>query len=151
MEIERKFIVPSLFDLPEPSETIRIVQAYLKADGESVVRVRIAGQKAYLTVKGKSSEDGLQREEFEYEIPVSDAERMLPLCSGGRIEKERLIIMVKKDRWEVDVFYGRHRGLVLAEIELSRPDQHVDLPGWVGREVTGDKRFYNAYLANHDL
>ncbi len=148
MEIERKFLVPDLSLLPKPVRSCRIVQAYLRADREAVVRIRIIDAEAFLAVKGKSDASGCCREEFEYPIPKQDAEAMLSLCLPNRIEKTRLLIEHAGHRWEVDVFAAAHAGLVLAEIELSRVDESFVLPPWVGREVRGDTRYYNAYLIN---
>ncbi|MFC4665381.1 CYTH domain-containing protein [Falsiporphyromonas endometrii] len=151
MEIERKFLIADLQLVPTPSDRSLIKQAYLRADSTCAVRIRIRGDKSYLTIKGASSESGMSREEFEYEIPLSDAERMIKMCPNECIIKERLLIPYKGHTWEVDVFHGRHEGLVLAEVELSDESESVDLPLWVGREVTGDPRYYNSYLINHTI
>ena len=145
-EIERKFLVSG-----EPWRThvgAYYRQGYLTTDPERTVRVRIAGEQGVLTIKGKSS--GAVRAEFEYPIPLADAEYLLEnLCPKPQIEKLRYRIAHAGLTWEVDVFRGENYGLVIAEVEIESADQAVELPPWVGREVTGDKRFFNAYLTEH--
>lgn len=120
-------------------------QGYLSLDPERVVRVRIAGPRAFLTVKGRPS--GISCLEFEYSIPVPDAEAMLAaLALGPLVEKVRHAIPFGGLVWEVDEFFGENRGLVLAEVELEHEGQSFDKPGWIGEEVTGDPRYYNASL-----
>jgi len=146
MEIERKFLVRG-----EPwkgLEGTAFRQGYLTIDPERTVRVRIAGDRGYLTIKGPST--GASREEFEYQIPLADAGRLLDRhCLKPQIEKTRYLVGHAGLTWEVDVFAGQNAGLVIAEVELEAVDQTVDLPDWVGREVTGDQRFFNAYLSRH--
>ncbi len=143
VEIERKFLfdpakVPSL-----PSGHI-IKQGYIPAQG-ATVRVRLKDDKAYLTLKGRAK--ALIRSEFEYEIPTEDAHAMLnELCVPPLIEKRRYEVMYEGHLWELDVFKGENKGLFLAEIELSSPDEHFALPPWVIKEVTDDRRYYNANL-----
>ncbi len=148
IEIERKFLVSGDF-LPDVERKERIVQAYICASAEKTVRVRIKGEKAYLTVKGPSNENGFARCEFEYEIPVGDAEELLKLCTPGFIEKTRHYVPYGDHLFEVDVFYGENEGLVLAELELESENEIFSIPDWIGKEVTGDVRYYNAYLISH--
>jgi CYTH domain-containing protein len=122
-------------------------QGYLSTDKERTVRVRIAGNKAMLTIKGITQ--GASRAEYEYEIPVEDAEELLDLCQRPIIEKWRHEIEHAGMTWEVDEFFGDNQGLVLAEVELDSPDEAFDLPPWVGKEVTDDPRYFNANLVNH--
>lgn len=146
VEIERKFLVKSDF-VPNGESKIEIVQGYLCADPERTVRVRIAGEKAYLTIKGKIV--GISRPEFEYEIPVSDAREMMRLAIWPVIDKVRHLIAVSGKKWEVDVFSGANDGLIIAEVELSHADEVVQLPDWVEKEVSGDPRFHNSCIAQN--
>ena len=109
--------------------------------------MRIAGTKAYITIKGEVR--GISRAEFEYAVPVEDARAMLPLCDGPLVQKTRHLIPHEGHVWEVDVFHGENEGLTVAEIELKDERQEISLPGWVGREVTGDPRYYNSSLSRH--
>lgn len=148
-EIERKFLV-----LSDDFKTLaftqnRIVQGYLNSDPERTVRVRIKGTKGFLTIKGKGNETGTTRLEWEKEIAVSEAELLLPLCEKGVIDKIRYEIKVGKHIYEVDVFAGDNHGLIMAEIELSSEDEMFEKPQWLGEEVTGDNRYYNACLSNN--
>jgi CYTH domain-containing protein len=146
VEIERKFIVTGENWRPSrPGGRIR--QGYLCTNSARSVRVRLCGKDAFLTVKGPSR--GAGRLEFEYPIPAEDARDMLPLCAGGIIEKTRYKISHAGRVWDVDEFHGLNQGLILAEVELESEDAAVELPPWAGEEVTGDKRYYNLYLARH--
>jgi adenylate cyclase len=146
-EIERKFLVKPR-KWAELGEAIRIRQGYLSTTKESVVRVRTFGPKAYLTVKGLTV--GATRDEFEYEIPVADADAMLDrLCARPLIEKTRYRIPYKGLMWEVDEFFGANQGLTVAEVELKSEAESIPLPEWVDREVTGDPKYYNANLIAH--
>lgn len=146
IEIERKFLVHRKLWKPQ-GEGVRIAQGYLSTDPERTVRVRVKGSKGYLTVKGRN--EGISREEFEYEIPLEDAEAMLALCEPSIIEKQRYLEEVVGHVWEIDVFAGENEGLVLAEIELGHETEGFAMPEWLGDEVSGDKRYYNASLAGH--
>ena len=148
LEIERKFLVAEGF---KPSATIffRISQGYLNSSPERTVRVRIKGDKGFLTIKGLSSENGVSRYEWEKEIPVSEAADLLRLCEPGIIDKTRYIIEADGHTFEVDEFHGDNEGLILAEIELSSEDEAFTKPSWLGKEVTGDARYYNSMLMNH--
>jgi CYTH domain-containing protein len=145
VEIERKFIVVG--QPWQAYEGTYYRQGYLTTDPERTVRVRIAGKKAFLTIKGASSVQGAVRTEFEYPLPLADAEQLLEqLCPQPQIEKTRYCIEHAGHTWEVDVFEGENAGLVIAEVEIASVDEVVELPGWVGPEVTGEERYYNAYL-----
>jgi CYTH domain-containing protein len=145
-EIERKFLVRQ-GEWPK-NEGVTYRQGYLSTVKERTVRVRIAGDAAFLTVKGISK--GATRAEFEYDIPVSDAEEMLDhLCEQPLIEKRRYEIEHGGLTWEVDEFFGNNEGLVLAEVELESEDQQFERPPWVGEEVTDDPRYFNANLVEH--
>lgn len=144
-EIERKFIVNGNSYREAASGVRHIVQAYLSREPRATVRVRIADDRAYLTVKGRN--EGAVRDEWEYEIGVGDARDMIERCAEGRIiEKYRYIVIYDGLRWEVDEFAGDLKGLCIAEIELSDPEQKFELPPFVGEEVTGDPRYYNSAL-----
>jgi adenylate cyclase len=147
VEIERKFLTSNA-DWKTGARGIHYRQGYLSLDPARTVRVRIAGDQAYLTIKGASA--GAARAEFEYPIPLVDARLLLDvLCHQPQIEKYRYRIDYAGLTWEVDEFLGENAGLVLAEVELEDPDQPVELPPWVGAEVTGDRRYYNAWLSQH--
>lgn len=142
-EIERKFLVKGEGYKVNSSKSY-YVQGYLVADKIRTVRVRIADNSAFLTIKGKTA--GASRLELEYPIPLSDAEKMLHLCEKPLIEKYRYTLTVNGDIWEVDEFLGENEGLVIAEIELKDENQPFTKPGWLGKEVTGDPRYYNSNL-----
>ncbi len=143
-EIERKFLVVGT-DWQEGATSRPYRQGYLSLDEQRTVRVRTAGEHAYLTVKGPSK--GITRPEFEYEIPLQDAAEMLDaLCHKPLVEKTRYTVRYHGLDWEVDVFDGANKGLVVAEVELPDQDTPVVLPPWIGDEVTGDPRYLNANL-----
>lgn len=144
VEIERKFLVARLPEL-EGAVAEPMVQGYLRADAGGSVRVRITGAGAWLNVKGPG--EGSRRLEFEYPVPSEDAREMLDaLAVGHPVEKVRYRLEHAGYLWEVDVFSGDNDGLVIAEVELDREDESPPLPPWVGEEVTGDPRYYNASL-----
>lgn len=145
VEIERKFTVRADF-CPQGAGT-EMAQGYLSRDPQRTVRVRLAGGRGYLTVKGETR--GMVRAEYEYEIPPSDARAMLALCDPPLVEKTRYVMDAAGRRWEVDVFHGANDGLVVAEVELPSEMAEVTLPAWVEREVTGEKRYYNSSLIVH--
>jgi len=145
-EIERKFLVKGNFKQFACSFT-RIVQGYLSSVPERIVRVRVKGERGFMTVKGVSSLSGMSRFEWEKEIDVKDALELLALCEPGVIDKIRYMVQVGKFTFEVDEFYGDNEGLVIAEIELSSEEELFEIPIWLGKEVTGDKRYYNSKLA----
>ena len=141
-EIERKFLVK---DSWQPQRAgIKIAQGYLSTVPERTVRVRIKGEKGYLTIKGKNV--GVSRAEYEYEIPRQDAEEMLQLAEQPILVKTRYLEQQGEFTWEVDVFAGENQGLVVAEIELPAEDAEFSRPAWLGQEVSGDVRYYNANL-----
>ncbi len=143
IEIERKFLVnKALWQAPDKGCYFQ--QGYLAKDG-CTVRVRIAEDKAYLTIKGMTK--GISRAEFEYEIPLEDAHQLMELCVCPPIEKIRYRVEVGGKIWEVDEFLGRHKGLLLAEIELADENDSFEMPVWAAEEVTGDVRYYNSFLA----
>ena len=147
LEIERKFLV-SHERLPLLPVGVPMIQGYLASGDGATVRCRCAGTQGFLTIKGPSSADGLLREEFEYSIPFDDARRMIETLCGSRVvSKVRHKLMCFGQVWEIDVFEGSHRGLVLAEAELGSADDELILPDWAGREVTADARFRNSSLA----
>ena len=123
----------------------KIAQGYLQHDADKVVRVRVKENQGFLTVKGKN--EGISRLEFEYEIPVSDAEKMLLLCDSGKVEKTRYEIPYMGFVWEVDEFEGENEGLLLAEVEMKSIDENPELPSWILKEVSDDKRYFNSYLS----
>lgn len=145
VEIERKFLVRGDFKSLAISHT-HIVQGYLSSVPERAVRVRIAGDKAFLTIKGNSSANGLTRFEWEKEIDIAEAKELIKLCEPGVIDKTRYLIPVGKHVFEVDEFFGENKGLIVAEIELGSEDEKYEKPEWLGEEVTGDERYYNASL-----
>jgi CYTH domain-containing protein len=147
IEIERKFLVTSTTFLDEFCAKNRIVQGYLSSVPERTVRVRIKGDKGFLTIKGKSSDSGMSRMEWEKEIALEEAEQLLRLCEAGIIDKIRYEIPVGKQLYEVDIFSGENEGLILAEIELESENETFEKPNWLGIEVTNDNRYYNAYLS----
>lgn len=146
-EIERKFLVKDNSFYQMTTKRRHICQAYISDKPEATVRVRVCDDKAWITVKGLNS--GAVRDEWEYAIPVSDAEEMaLRLAGGWSIDKTRHIVMSGGHRWEIDVFHGRHEGLILAEVELENINEKVDLPSFIGKEVTSDPSYYNSVLAS---
>ena len=147
VEIERKFLVAG-DSWRRGAEGIEFRQGYLPTSGATTVRVRSAGPRAWLTIKGPA--EGLRRLEFEYEIPAADAERLLgELCGKPVIEKTRYRLEHAGHTWEIDEFHGANAGLVVAEVELDSEDEEVAKPPWVGREVSGESRYTNAELAKH--
>ena len=149
IEIERKFLVTSTDFINEAFSKHEIAQGYLSSDPERTVRIRIKDEKAYLTIKGKSSENGLSRFEWEKEIDTTAAKKLLLLCEKGVINKTRYNVKSGKHTVEVDVFYGENEGLIMAEIELKSETELFDKPNWLGKEVTNDQCYYNAYLSKN--
>ncbi len=147
-EIERKFLVKDGYKQFAFTNT-RITQGYLSSIPERIVRVRINGDKGYITIKGVSNMSGMSRYEWEKEIPVDEARELLTLCEPGIIDKTRYLVQVGKFTFEVDEFYGENEGLSMAEIELSSEEELFEIPLWLGKEVTGDKRYYNSKLAKN--
>lgn len=143
-EIERKFLVTG-DGWREGAEGALYRQGYLAKDAERTVRVRIAGDQAYLTIKGRTT--GTSRAEYEYEIPLKDAEELLRMCDGPLVEKTRHKVKHAGHTWEVDVFHGDNDGLIMAEVELESEDDEVEMPEWAGKEVSDDARYYNSSLS----
>ena len=146
VEIERKFLVRN-DDWRGLGIPVCYAQGYLVADGLRTVRVRIAGNEGFLTVKGASS--GMSRLEFEYGIPVDEAIMLLRLSSTPIVEKFRTKILYEGKIWEMDEFKGENKGLIMAEIELTSENESFAVPPWIGDEITGDLRYYNSRLAVH--
>jgi adenylate cyclase len=144
-EIERKFLVSGEFKSLAVKET-RITQGYLSSVPERTVRVRIKGEKGFITIKGIGSASGASRYEWEKEIPVSEIEELLKICEPGVIDKTRFLVKAGPHTYEVDEFYGENEGLIVAEIELSSEDEGFEKPEWLGEEVTGDVKYYNSML-----
>ena len=147
-EIERKFLVKEGYKQFAYTYT-RITQGYLSSVPERIVRVRINADKGYITIKGVSNLSGMSRYEWEKEIPVNEAHELLALCEPGIIDKSRYLVQVGKFTFEVDEFYGENEGLVVAEIELNSEEELFEIPLWLGKEVTGDRRYYNSKLAKN--
>ncbi len=151
VEIERKFLVKGPFK-QFAVKSFRISQGYLSSVPQRTVRIRIRDNRAFITIKGQSNLTGISRYEWEKEIPVNEARELLKICEPGIIEKKRFIVPAGNDLFfEVDEFYGENQGLIMAEIELATEDQPFDKPGWLGKEVTGDSRFYNSALSKHPV
>lgn len=148
LEIERKFLVKGDFK-PFVQTQNRIVQGYICTDKDRTVRIRIYGEKGFLTIKSAPNEHGWSRYEFEQTISLTDAEELLKLCLPGTIDKVRHLIPCGNHTWEVDVFHGENEGLTVAEIELESENETFEVPEWIGDEVTGDPKYYNAMLTTY--
>lgn len=146
IEIERKFLVNGEFKQFAAGHE-EIMQGYLSSDPERTVRIRVKGDKGYITIKGGSTVNGISRYEWEKEISVPDAKELLTLCQQGIIDKIRYYVPVGKHTFEVDEFRGDNEGLIVAELELEKEDEAYDCPSWLAMEVTADNRYYNASLA----
>jgi adenylate cyclase len=149
IEIERKFLVSSDAFKSFALRKNHIAQGYLNSNPERTVRVRIKGEKGFLTIKGKSNESGLSRFEWEKEITVTEAQELLALCKKGVIEKTRYEIPLGHHLFEVDEFHGENEGLIIAEVELQSENEIFEKPNWLGKEVSHDERYYNSYLSQH--
>ena len=148
IEIERKFLVKAYDYRKEAHRKTKIIQGYLTKDPKRTVRVRIREDQGFLTIKGMSSEDGLSRFEWEKEIPLNEAQELITLCLPTVIEKTRYEVTYKGVLFEIDEFEGAHNGLVLVEVEMNSTKDIFEIPKWVDKEVTGDKKYYNSYLSN---
>jgi CYTH domain-containing protein len=148
IEIERKFMVTGEFKQFAVNK-YHIRQGYLTADPERNVRIRTRNDQAFITIKGKTGESGRSRFEFEKEITLEEAKDLFKLCISYIIEKERYIVPFKGHTFEVDVFEGQNKGLVIVEIELDDENEILNLPDWVGTEVTGIQEYYNSHLLFH--
>lgn len=146
MEIERKFLVRGEDYKQRSYAHSRIKQGYICSGHGRTVRVRLRDEQGFLTIKGPSLDGGLSRYEFEKEITREEAELLFRLCEPGVIDKTRYLVKSGKHTFEVDEFYGDNAGLVMAEVELSAPDEPYEKPDFIEREVTGDRRFYNSHL-----
>lgn len=144
IEIERKFLVAN-DSWRDGSQGVRISQGYLSQDPDRTVRVRIGGENAWLTIKGRTQ--GITRAEFEYGIPVDEARELLALCLPAVIDKTRHRVCFGGHEWEIDVFHGDNDGLVIAEVELAEEAISPELPPWIGDEVSADARYFNSCLA----
>ena len=145
-EIERKFLITSEAFKSEASSKTLFIQAYLNTNPERTIRIRIKADKAFMTIKGKSSESGVSRYEWEREIPVVEAQELLKLCEPGKIEKYRYLVTLGQHVFEVDEFLGDNKGLSIAEVELKSEQEHFLKPEWLGEEVTGQNQYYNSQL-----
>jgi adenylate cyclase len=148
-EIERKFLVTSEAYKGVAFRDTRISQGYLSSLPDRTVRIRIRGEKGFITIKGKTNESGVSRFEWEKEIPVSEANELLKICEPGVIDKRRFEVNVGQHTFEVDEFYIENQGLTVAEVELSDEDEKFEKPDWLGKEVTGDRRYYNSSLSKN--
>ena len=148
-EIERKFLVKKGDAYKSVAFSCsHIQQGYIPCDG-ATVRIRLRDEQAFLTIKGPSVDGGITRYEFEKEITVAEAEELFRLCEPGFIDKTRWLVPSGRHTFEVDEFYGDNEGLVMAEVELSAPDEPYEKPSFIGQEVTGDRRYYNSHLRNY--
>lgn len=149
IEIERKFLVHSTLYKAEAFKSTRIIQGFLNTHEERTVRIRLTGNQGFITVKGKSTANGLSRLEWEKEIDKEEAEALLKLCEPGIIDKTRHEIKIGNHTFEVDEFCGDNEGLVLAEVELHSENESYKKPVWLGEEVTGQTKYYNSQLSKH--
>ncbi|WP_417290460.1 CYTH domain-containing protein [Corallibacter sp.] len=148
-EIERKFLVKSSAFKDEAFKNTRIIQGFLNTHPARTVRVRLKGDKGFLTVKGLSSNDGLSRFEWEKEIAEDEAKSLLELCEEGVIDKIRYEVSYGDHIFEVDEFFGENKGLVIAEVELNHTTEVFKKPLWLGNEVTGHTKYYNSQLSKN--
>ncbi|MBU2018641.1 MAG: CYTH domain-containing protein [Bacteroidetes bacterium] len=145
-EIERKFLVTSgVLEALKNLTGDTIQQGYLSVDSASTIRVRIRNEKAYLTIKSKTV--GITRDEYEYEIPLAEARQLMLLCQNKVLDKTRYIYKFEGKTWEIDVFNGRHKDLILAEVELESETEQITLPHWIGEEVSLNKKYFNSSLS----
>jgi adenylate cyclase len=144
-ETERKFLVKSEFRHLATRE-IKMVQSYLTIDPQKTIRLRIADEKAFITVKSKPKLNSITRNEWETEIPVDDAKEMMTICLPGKVVKSRFLVPYGIHTFEVDVFHDKNEGLIIAELELHTDDEYFEKPDWLGDEVTGLPQYYNANL-----
>ena len=147
IEIERKFLLLNSDWRKEIYDQQKISQGYLSSNPDRTVRIRISDQKGIITIKGKSH--GTSRAEYEYEIPLKDAEELIGLCEKPTIEKTRYLVSYESKLWEIDEFEGDNNGLIVAEVELENESEKPMLPSWIGKEVSSEKRFFNASLIKY--
>jgi adenylate cyclase len=145
LETERKFLVRGEFRHLAVRSS-EILQTYLSIDKDKTIRLRIAGDTAFLTIKGRPDKNSITRNEWEFPIPVSDAIEMMKICLPGKIVKTRYFVPEGNHTFEVDVFHDKNEGLIIAEIELTHESEQFDIPDWIGEEVTGIPEYYNANL-----
>ena len=151
IEIERKFLIKSTSFIQLAYKSVKMTQGYLSRDPERTVRVRLVDDKGIITIKGQSSASGMSRFEWEKEIERKEAEELLAIALENKIEKIRYYVKWEEVVIEVDVFKGTHQGLILAEIELKSEKEGINLPQWIGKEVTGKIEYYNSYLSSNLL
>ena len=149
LEIERKFLVLNDSYKSESYSHSHIIQGYICSDEARTVRVRIRDERAFITIKGPTPEGGLACYEFEKEITFEDGKKLMRLCEPGIIDKVRWLVKSGNHTFEVDEFFGDNEGLVMAEVELSAVNESVEIPSFIGEEVTGDSRYFNTYLRLH--
>lgn len=149
LEIERKFLVLNDTYKQQSFSHSHIQQGYITSERGRTVRIRIRDDRSYITIKGPSLDGGLSRYEFEQEIPLADARQLMKLCEPGIIDKTRWLVRSGDHIVEVDEFFGENEGLVMAEVELRTTTETVVLPDFIGKEVTGDRRYYNSQLRRH--
>ena len=149
IEIERKFLVISNDFKSEAFKNDIIMQGYLNSHSERTIRIRTKGENAFITIKGKSSESGLSRFEWEKEIPLNEAMELFKLCEPGTIEKIRYYVKAGTHVFEIDEFTGDNSGLIIAEVELVSEEDSFEIPNWLGKEVTGENKYYNSQLCNN--
>ncbi len=149
IETERKFLVTSMAFQDIAFKKSRIFQGFLSTDPKRTVRIRINGEKGYVTIKGESNESGVSRFEWEKEIEIGEAGQLLQLCLPGKIEKIRHFVKMGSHIFEVDEFLNENQGLIIAEIELKDENETFVKPSWLGQEVTGHARYYNSQLSLH--
>lgn len=147
VEIERKFLVTSHAFKDTAYKCTRIIQGFLNRDPDRTVRVRLKDEEGILTVKGRSSDDGLKRFEWEKKISKKDAKALLEFCEEGVIDKLRYEITSGAHVFEVDEFFGDNKGLIIAEVELTSENETFERPDWIGEEVTGNVKYYNSQLS----
>lgn len=143
-EIERKYLLKNDSWKQEVSSKNKIIQGYLSSKPERTVRIRITNNRGFVTIKSKNI--GSLRKEFEYEIPIEDAEELILLCEKPIIQKTRYIVEHSSHIWEIDIFEGENQGLEVAEIELSQENEEFSIPNWIGQEVTNESKYYNSQL-----
>lgn len=149
LEIERKYKAKNTTFLNETKISFKINQGYLNSSAERTVRVRTKGNKGFLTIKGKSNLTGTTRFEWEKEIPFDEAIELLKLCEDFIIEKTRYIVIYDNKTFEIDVFEGKNKGLIIVEVELENEKETINLPDWIGEEVTGNIKYYNSYISTN--
>jgi CYTH domain-containing protein len=151
IEIERKFLVKNNSFKNEAFKSLTIKQGFLNSNKNRIVRIRIVDDNGLITVKGKSSKNGLSRFEWEKKIPIKEAKKLLKLCEKEVIKKNRYLVKVEDHTFEVDVFKGKNNGLIVAEVELNHEEESFLKPDWLGEEVTGETKYYNSELSKNSF